>query len=427
MTRNLRASGLSLAVLALLSSTAWAGQLTPINLTEPAAGKTALPPISSDLVEKVVATNQARKPVLTFSEESLPPEIAAEVYSRPMRAPDVSPQKIMTELNDVPSQTVVGRKISELSGDLDNLKRNVTDLSARAQSLQKNTQAGAASYYAAVATISTQLQSGTTPGNPRLVQRLASAQDALENLADRIGAMSDLSMEIANQSSFASYLLESARAAYGLTGAMEEDHNRLAQLEDSINNTVVVLERLQNNTSDDVTRTSAYLATERSNLRTLGLAIENGDLYGKALAARPFSSVPVFQGPSAQQAASMSPAVGGPASVSGNGFAPAPRLQGPRPLAKIRFDRDNVDYQEPVYLAVHEALEKYPDATFDLVAVHPEKGNPAQVAIESSRARRNAEKVLRTLTEMGLPVERINLSYAPSASASSNEVHLYIR
>ncbi len=368
---------------------------------------------------QLATVNPQAAPALIISNQPLPADLAAQVYSRPARAPEVSPQRILSTIYDTPSQTVVSRKIEELRSDLFNLQKNVTGLSERAVQLQGNTQSGAADYYASVATISTQLQAGSTPGNPRLVQRLASAQDALENLADRISAMNDLGMEIANQSSFASYLLESVRAAYGLTGAIEEDHTRLAQLEDSINNTIVVLERLQNNTSDDVTRTSAYLATERSNLRALALAIENGDMYGKALSNRPFSSVPVF-----------SSTGGAPMSVSGNNFAPptaAPAMAAPRPLAKIKFDKNDVKYEEPVYLAVHEALQKYPNATFDLVAVHPEKGNPAQVAIESSRARRNAEKVLRTLTEMGLPVERINLSYAPSGEASSNEVHLYIR
>lgn len=374
---------------------------------------TALPVSAAEI--KLAATEPPA--ALIISNQPLPSDLAAQVYSRPTRAPEVTPQRILSTIYDTPSQTVVSRKIEELRSDLFNLQKNVTGLSERAVQLQGNTQSGAAEYYAAVATISTQLQAGSTPGNPRLVQRLASAQDALENLADRISAMNDLGMEIANQSSFASYLLESVRAAYGLTGAIEEDHTRLAQLEDSINNTIVVLERLQNNTSDDVTRTSAYLATERSNLRALALAIENGDMYGKALSTRPFSSVPAFS------------AIGAPTSVSGNGFAPqgAPNLSGPRPLAKIKFDKNDVKYEEPIYLAVHEALQKYPNATFDLVAVHPEKGNPAQVAIESSRARRNAEKVLRTLTEMGLPVERINLSYAPSGEAHSNEVHLYIR
>jgi hypothetical protein len=94
---------------------------------------------------------------------------------------------------------------------------------------------------------------------------------------------------------------------------------------------------------------------------------------------------------------------------------------------KIRFDRPDVSYEQPVYSAVNEALRRYPDARFELVAVHPSNGNPAETAIESAQARRDAEKVLRSLTQMGLSLDRIDLSYMPSADAATDEVHLYVR
>jgi type IV pilus biogenesis protein CpaD/CtpE len=96
-------------------------------------------------------------------------------------------------------------------------------------------------------------------------------------------------------------------------------------------------------------------------------------------------------------------------------------------LAKIKFDRPNVEYEQPIYMAVTEALKRYPEAEFDLVAVNPTSGNAAEVAIETTRARRNAEKVLRTLTQMGLDTNRIDLSYNESSTATSSEVHLFVK
>jgi hypothetical protein len=222
-------------------------------------------------------------------------------------------------------------------------------------------------------------------------------------------------LDAANVASEAAFLLEETRAAFGLSGAVEEDHVFLAELEDSINATIVAIERVLNNVNDDITRTSTYLSSERNNLRTLALAVSNGDLYGKSLSSRPFSNVGSFQTASASQSDVIS-------------AAPQPAvLSGPRPLAKIRFDSANVNYEQPIYMAVNEALERYPNAMFDLVAVHPTRGNAAEVAIESTRARRNAERVLRTITQMGVPLERVNLSYSESAEAATNEVHLYIR
>jgi len=73
------------------------------------------------------------------------------------------------------------------------------------------------------------------------------------------------------------------------------------------------------------------------------------------------------------------------------------------------------------------SLERRPDAAFDLVAVAPASGGPARVALNSNKARRHAEDVLRSLTEMGLPPARVAVSAKTMGTANNNEVHLYLR
>ncbi|HEY0902101.1 MAG TPA: hypothetical protein VGD95_08260 [Micavibrio sp.] len=366
------------------------------------------------------------RPPLIITNEPLPADLQSRVYSKPSRARNIDASEVSGgnyfNANEV---TVVGRKVDDLRNDLFNLQGRVSQLAERLANLQKDGQNKSANYYAAIATISTQLQSGTTPGNPRLVGRLTEARSSLEVLADNVAQLNDLAMEISQAASMSSFLLESARATYGLSGAVEEDHVRLAQMEDAINNTVVIIDRMLDNVNDDITRTASYLSTERENLRTLSLAVTTGDLLGKSLSTRPFSSAKLanFEGAPTDMSAT-------PASYT---VAPVPAPQaagipgGPRPLVKIRFDRADVSYEQPMYLAVNEALSRYPNARFELVAVHPNNGNSAAVAIESTRARRNAERVLRSLTEMGLTMDRVDLSYSPSAEANTNEVHLYVR
>lgn len=92
----------------------------------------------------------------------------------------------------------------------------------------------------------------------------------------------------------------------------------------------------------------------------------------------------------------------------------------------IRFDRPDVEYQQAVYQAVSRALERRPEAQFDLVAVSPGAGSASDVAISSNRARDHAEDVLRTLVDMGLPARRITLA-ATATDVQGNEVHLYVR
>ncbi len=361
------------------------------------------------------------RPSLIITNDPVPQDIRSTVYSKPARVPDIRPEDIAGGNYYQPTQTLVTRKIVDLNNELNILQSNVANLSSALANLQRGNEAKAAEYYSAVATINTQLQAGTTPGNPRLLNRISSAESVLGEFSGTVSSLNQLAIEASDTASRASFLLDETRATYNLSGAVEEDHVRLAEVEDSINNTVVIIDRVLNNISDDLSRTSAYLASERSNLRALSLAVSNGDLYGKSLTNRPFSSVGQFSGGAVEPASfnGSTGQVSQQSSVSG--------LNGPRALVKIRFDRADVNYEQPLYTAVSEALQRYPDARFDLVAIHPSGGNAAQVAIESTRARRNAERVLRTLTELGLPLERVDLSYDKSAQATTNEVHVYVK
>jgi hypothetical protein len=98
-----------------------------------------------------------------------------------------------------------------------------------------------------------------------------------------------------------------------------------------------------------------------------------------------------------------------------------------QPLVIIRFYRPDEDYQQALFTAVSRALERRPNSAFDLVSVAPGTGNPAQVALATNASRRNAEGVLRSLTNMGLPADRVSLSATSSPSANVAEVHVYIR
>lgn len=352
---------------------------------------------------------QAKQPALIITNAPLPQDLHDQVYNKPGVAPEISPDIMMNAgyAKGNLHGTIVGSKVNELRNDLFDLQGDISRMSGIIQDLEDRTEVIAANYYSNTGTINTQLQSGTTPGNPRLVTRLSEAQDDLEELATNVVRFDEMAIELSRISSLANYLLENVYASYNISGAIEEDHVRLSELEDAISGTLVVVERLANKISDDVTRTSGYLSSERSNLRTLSLAVSRGDLYGKSLSNRPFSGI-------------------SPANFTPDGLRTA-TPPSPRPLVKIRFNKQSVAYEQPVYVAVSQAMERYPAARFELIAVHPAGGNAAKTAIESTKARRNAEKVLRTLTQMGLPLDRIDLSYSPSTEAVSSEVHIYVR
>lgn len=387
-----------------------------------------------------------QQPVLVITNKAMPinEPITSGINTGPVRAPEITKDQIQAQASFDGTGTVVGRRIDDLSNDLFALNSKLSALSTKLNSIEAEGRNLAAGYYASTATINTQLQSGTTPGNPRLIQKLDTAQNNLEMLADNVADLNTLAVEIADAASASSYLLDTTRSTFNLSGAIEEDHVRLSKLEDKVNASIVGVDRLLNEINDDITRTNSYLATERNNLRTLALAVSNGDLYGKNLSNHPFSGAPVTalmqpQGmavaPAVQQPQTplavppemQSPRASQTYQNSFNGSIATPPSNAPRPLAKIRFDKANVDYEQPIYSAVQDALNRYPNARFELIAVHPTTGNAAEQAIESTRARRSAEKVLRTLTQFGVPLDQIDMSYAPNPEAKSSEVHLFLR
>ncbi len=316
-----------------------------------------------------------------------------------------------------PITTVVGQRVAQIREDVQRLQASVAANSRALQQRRADAVQAAQRYYTLVGSINARLQVGTTPGNPILQAQWAEANQELDRIATEIGRMTALSNDVAGDAALAAFLLESIRAAYALSGAVEEDHRQLAALEDEVNRSTVTIDRLLNELSEDVSRQSAYVSRERSNMTTLAVAIKNGELYGGGLANRTF-------GP-------LTPPDSAPAAQSRTGTAQAARGSGPapgdRPLVVIRFDRPKPSYEQALYTAVSRALERRPQAVFDVVAVATTKGNQAQAALAQTNSKRQAEQVVRSLTDMGLPPSRVRLSSTTSSSAQTNEVHLYVR
>lgn len=324
------------------------------------------------------------------------------------------PQAVPVNTPGTPTGTFVSQKIGQLRAELVRLQGQI---SSHNSDLQQNRAAmiqQSRTYHQIVAAVNARLQVGTTPGNPELVAQWTQAQGELDKLDASIARLNQLTNATGGDASMATYLLDSTRAAYALSGAVDEDHRQLAILEDEINRTVVLIERLLNELSEDLSRQNNYLAGERRNLQLLAVAVKNGELYGPSLYNRPF----VYMGSGAAAASPQASAAGA--------AAPAPQAAGSRrPLVVIKFDKSTVEYDQQLYAAVSQALDRRPEAMFDLVAVSPTK--PGRGSTSGTAARRNAENVMRSLTNMGLPPNRVTLSATNSPQAQVNEVHLYVR
>jgi hypothetical protein len=315
------------------------------------------------------------------------------------------------------SGTLLGQKIQSLHADAAQFQGSVerlqTDFAATRQSLGNN----AGSYSDIIAGVNTRLQAGTTAGNPDLVAQWGQAQSLLDQTNNSVTHLVGISNEAANDSSFGTFVLKEIRAAFDLRGVAESDRDELRQLEGQTSAALTQVDQLHTAVTGEIAHQNAYVAGERNNLTALALAIQDGRASGPSVASRPAAAAGVAAAPNAVAPRSAAP---GRAST-----APAAGASGP--LVVIRFDQPNVDYEEPLYKAVNGALQRKPNATFTVQAVAPQANSAAEVAANTNASRDNATKVLRSLTAMGMPADRLSLSATMSPDIQGSEVRIFVR
>jgi len=306
-----------------------------------------------------------------------------------------------------PTGTLVGAKVAQKRAELANLKNSVEIRRLRFGELRNIARQNSQGYFATIAAVTARLRIGTTPGNPVLVSQWNAAQSELDRILTDVAALNTLSNEVAADSAMSGYLLESVRATYGLQGGVDEDHRQLALVEDAVNRNVVLINRLLGELRETISRYTEYVNAERKNLTTLSLAIKNGEYIGPSLGNQ-------YERVSAEP-------------LRTTAVDPQKLIGARRPLVVIRFDRDNVEYKKALYAAISAALERRPQTTFDLLAIAPNIGSPADVALAANTSKLHAQKVLSALSEMGLPSRRVALSSTTSPDVQTNEVHIYVR
>ncbi len=301
-----------------------------------------------------------------------------------------------------PTGTFVGGKVVALRADLQALQATLARQNQALQQIRNETVQDSQRYHGTVAAINARLQVGTTPGNPVLTQQWNAAQSELDRITDDVLKMNRLTNDVTASSTMAGFLLDSVRSARSLSGAVDEDHRQLRILEDETNRTVVMVERLLSELTSDSIRQQQYVASEKQNLNTLALGIKNGALFAGGLTSR--------------------------VNASYDTAAPARTLAaGETPLVTIRFDKPNVNYEPALYAAIKSALDRRPSATFDVVAVSPVGNTPGTQALAATNAKRNADSVLRSLTNMNLPASRVRTSSTTSPAVSGGEVQVFVR
>ncbi|WP_288904630.1 hypothetical protein [uncultured Sneathiella sp.] len=352
-----------------------------------------LPPLTGDPAP--VKTGQAAMSAdPTATQAAMAPAPSATEPQAPKAAP--SRYKLPEVASAPTTGTVVGQRVETLRDNLRALQMRINQSSAQFEAIEASTTATSQRYHGTMAAINARLQIGTTKGNPILINQWNEAQSDLEKIAADVSEMNSLANTVAGDAGEVGFLLESVQSAFELSGAIEEDHRQLTVLEDETTRTSVLTNRLLNQLTNDINRQTAYVGTERMNLTNTSIAIKNGGFLGTSAGTRNYL-----------ETASVNTA-------SGDRQA----------LVIIRFDRNDVAYEQALYDAISRTMQERPQSSFDVVSIAPLNGN---LASNQAKSVQNAERVLRSLVEMGLPASRVNLSSTANANVASNEVHVYVR
>ena len=293
--------------------------------------------------------------------------------------------------------TAVGQKAAQLRTDFEKLKTNTIQRSQQLETIRNQTVSNVNAFHTRIGAIRSRLQMGSTPGNPELLAEWSQAQSQLTQIDADIATLNQLSTQVSADAGSSSFILENIRAAYQLSGALEEDHRQLRLLEDEVNQNAIVIDRALLNLNSEINRQEQYVTSERTSLVQLASDINAGQSYG----VNPQRRV-----------ASVSAAPRPVTSVTPASFADK------RPLVVIRFDKPDVVFEPALYQALSRVLERRPDATFDLVAVSPNDAGQAA-------ARRDADTVFRSMTNMGLPADRVAMAaMGPGQRPDAGSAHL---
>ncbi len=283
------------------------------------------------------------------------------------------------------TDSFVGKKVVALRSDLNMLIGLLTGQNEEYGAIAGSTAQISQRYEATVKGIRARLTTGAAPNSPDLTAQLKSAGEGLELIDGGKPQLAELSARVSANTGVATYISASAKSATGVQGGAEKDHQHLAQIVEDVAQVMAENDRLLNEISTTIARNEAAVAAERTNLTALAAAVSQGSGGG---ASQPVMAV---------------------ANVDAS------------TLIAIGFGRSRIEYEQALYDAVSAALNQWPDARFELVAVTPQRGGSGR------DVKRNTVRVFRSLIDMGLPSERVILASETSNAVTTGEVQLHTR
>lgn len=301
--------------------------------------------------------------------------------------------------------TFVGQRVAAFRQELKQLnqaqKSNQKELDKISSNISKN----ANLYQKTISSVQNKLQAGTTPGNPNMYAMLQQAQGNVQNMFANANALENLSTKTATTLTSVNYLENSISAAFGISGAVDEDHKQLRELQSEAMALAQKATTLNENVSSAANFQQQNAVQSSQEINALHDSVKTG---GNSVS---------FSRPAPRRDMKFNkPFAANP------GFTPRPapamHTNG-MPLMSIRFNYSDINYQEGLKTAVRSALQRKHNAVFDIVGV----SNNA----DASSAKNHALRVMNEVISFGASDNNVNLSSRTNESASVPEVLLFVR
>lgn len=296
----------------------------------------------------------------------------------------------------------VGAEIARIRRTLADLRAESGRADAELTSLQAQIAAAETRYRGLRDDLSSRLAAGATPGDAALVGQWREAETALGAVEQHLAQVTSRQAGLAQHVARAGAVVDRVREARGIPGGNAEDVRQLDLLAGQAGETRTATDRTLNVAADEVARRSAEVAAARRELSALSVAIASGRLAASDLAAR------------------VAPVAG---STAPGMHAPETR----RPLVTIGFAHPDVDFRQPLYNGVSAAVARAPGVGFDVVAVAPASGEPAEQARALAASRGHAEHVAQSIVGMGVPAARVRVAARGEPGVTGSEVRVYVR
>ena len=309
------------------------------------------------------------------------------------------------------SGTFVGQKIDPLREDFIAVMEAFNIHRDSYEEVKSRVYGSSTEFYGTIAAINTKLQLGTTPGNPVLVRQYDQAQSELDNIEEFMREINLLNQKVNADAGVVALLKSTLNKTLRLAGAIDQDHRQLELLEDDTEKLEIDIARLINEITEEISRQAGFAKIENQNMLVMAVAIRNGEAMGTGILNRSFLAAQALAEAGAPDEQLTVPKV----KISG------------LPLVVIRFDDPDIDYEKTLFDAIGTTIDKKAGANFGLVAVSPIGKNEGETRINSSKVKKYAERVLRSLVSFGLPSKRVALSAKTSGDVVVPEVHIYVQ